>query len=97
MVWSEQLCSLLPPVHGCRSLLFRKVKGPDVELSGVLLLEGPGCPSGLQWLQLSSRLFCEHHVRHQPFQDYLPDLHHVAKGGMASSNFMSNLVSQQWT
>lgn len=71
MVWSEQLCSLLPPVHGCQSLFFRKVKEPDVEPSGVLLLEGPpGCPSGLQWLQLSSWLLYEHHVRHQPFQDY---------------------------
>lgn len=93
MEWSEQLCSLLPPVHGCKSLFLRKVKEPDVEPSGVLLLEGPpGCPSGLQCLQLS-----EHHVCHQPFQDYLPGLHHVAKGGMGSLNFMSNLVSQQWT
>lgn len=87
-----------PPVHGCRSLLFRKVKGPDVEPSGVLLLEGPpGCPGGLQWLQLSSRLFCEHYVHHQPFQVYFPDLHHVTKGGMGSLDFMSSLVFQQWT
>lgn len=71
MVRSEQLCSLLPPVHGCKSLFFRKVKEPDVEPSGVLLLAGPpGCPSGLQWLQLSSRVLYEHHVRPQPFQDY---------------------------
>lgn len=71
MVRSEQLCSLLPPVHGCKSLFFRKVKEPDVEPSGVLLLAGPpGCPSGLQWLQLSSRVLYEHHARPQPFQDY---------------------------
>lgn len=71
MVRSEQLCSLLPPVHGCKSLFFRKVKEPDVEPSGVLLLAGPpGCPSGLQWLQLSSRLLYEHHARPQPFQDH---------------------------
>lgn len=71
MVWSEQLCSLLPPVHGCKSLFFRKLKEPDVEPSGVLLLAGPpGCPSGLQWLQLSSRVLYEHHVRPQPFQDH---------------------------
>lgn len=71
MVRSEQMCSLLPPVHGCKSLFFRKVKEPDVEPSGVLLLAGPpGCPSGLQWLQLSSRVLYEHHARPQPFQDY---------------------------
>lgn len=71
MVRSEQLCSLLPPVHGCKSLFFRKLKEPDVEPSGVLLLAGPpGCPSGLQWLQLSSRVLYEHHVRPQPFQDH---------------------------
>lgn len=71
MVRSEQLCSLLPPVHGCKSLFFRKVKEPDVEPSGVLLLAGPpGCPSGLQWLQLSSRVLYEHHARPQPFQDH---------------------------
>lgn len=71
MVRSEQLCSLLPPVHGCKSLFFRKLKEPDVEPSGVLLLAGPsGCPSGLQWLQLSSRVLYEHHARPQPFQDY---------------------------
>lgn len=71
MVRSEQLCSLLPPVHGCKSLFFRKLKEPDVEPSGVLLLAGPpGCPSGLQWLQLSSRVLYEHHARPQPFQDH---------------------------
>lgn len=96
MVRSEQMCSLLPPVHGCKSLFFRKVKEPDVEPSGVLLLAGPpGCPSGLQWLQLSSRLLYEHHVCHQPFQDYYMACTMSLKEGWLP-DFMTNPVSQQW-